>query len=71
MSKQWSLMFDFPEALAKHHLQGVTMTTDNPGLALKRGYQIVRKREGIKGHRLTKFKVSVVLNAPVEEEGQS
>jgi hypothetical protein len=63
MQKTFSVVADFPEVLAKHHIQVVTVKAGSLELALKRGLAVIRKREGIKGRRISKVKVSAVLVA--------
>lgn len=67
--KTYTIVVTFPEALAKHAIQGTTVKAGNFGLALKRGMQMIQKRDGIKGRRLTKVNIVAVV-VPEIKEGQ-
>ena len=65
--KTYAMVFQFPEVLVKHMTQVVTIKANRPDLALKMGYQNVRKRAGIARKQLTKFQVSCVISEDPKE----
>ena len=68
MSKSYTITARFRRALAKHHIQVVTVEASSFPLAIKRGLHDLMKRPGIKGLRHTVVDVTAVLHVPRQEE---
>jgi len=66
--KTYALTFHFPGVLAKHAYQNILVKASNPALALKSGFQQVRKRDGIARRQLSRFTVSLVVSEDPREE---
>ena len=67
MSKSYSVSAFFPEVVPAHAAEQVCrIEASNLGLAAKRGIEQMRKREVLKGKRLTAVKLTVLLIGEAE-----
>lgn len=67
MLKPYTLIASFPQALAKHHTQSVTIQAHSFPVAIRRGLAGIMARPGIKGLRHKAIKLSIVVSPPTEE----
>jgi hypothetical protein len=65
--KRYSVTATFPQALAKHHTQCLTVTATSWPLAAKRALAEALKRPGIKGLRHTAMQLTLVVVKESEE----
>lgn len=59
MSKQWLVNFKLKEIAASKYYQSASVEASDLGLAVRRAWAIVKKREGVKGKRLRNVDISV------------
>jgi hypothetical protein len=64
MVKSFTIIASFPQALAKHHTQSVTVEANGFPLAIKRGLQALMKRPGLKGLRHQVVEVKAIAHVP-------
>ena len=64
--KRHQVTFTFPQALAKHAIQIVTINASTWSAAISRGLREVMKRPGIKGCRHTVIKIIGVSSSLTE-----
>ena len=56
--KHWNFFFKFPTAKAAHAQQIVSVDAPNLGKATKTAWEIIKKRQGIKGCKLEQGSIS-------------
>lgn len=62
-NKQHIIVFTFPEIAAAKAVQTVVVKdTNDMSIAMRRGLQTVRKRDGVKGRRITLVKATMTIN---------
>lgn len=67
--KTWEVYAVFPEVLAKHTFQTARVEAGGFDTAAARALREIRKREGIKGKRISKLKLSLVaVDTAAEQE---
>lgn len=62
------IIAEFPEVIVRHHLQEARATAGSLPLAIARGLREIMKRDGIKGRRIRRIKVSAVVVEPGEQK---
>lgn len=60
MKHRFAVTARYPQAKVKHAYQATTVTASNAGQAAYRAFNEFRRRDGIKGKRLTIFEFKVV-----------
>lgn len=60
MKHRFTVTARYPQAKVKHVYQATTITASNAGQAMYRAYNEFRRRDGIKGKRLTIFEFRAV-----------
>ena len=66
--KRFSVIAELNDLLVKNRVQCVTVAAGNIGLAAKRGWEAIKKRDGVKGKRIKKAKFSIVMVEEQQEE---
>lgn len=66
--KRFALYFKLPELVAAHAEQVCSVDASSIGLAIKRGFDIIKKRPAVKGRRITEGKISFVITGKNEED---
>lgn len=65
--KTFAFHFTFPELKGGSMYQSATAKASDMGTAFNRAWKEVKKRKGVRGHRLTNWKISVVLAVDSKE----
>lgn len=65
--KSFAVNFHFPELKGGAMYQSASLKAGDAGTAVNRAFKIVRRNKGVKGHRITVMKISVV-EAVLEKE---
>lgn len=58
--KTFAVTFKMPELLAKNMYQSATAKAGDVGTAVNRAWKEVKKRQGVRKHRITQMQISVV-----------
>lgn len=58
MIKRWNILFTFPKLSAAHAQQFATVEAPNLGGAIKKAFDQVKKKQGVKGARIREGKIS-------------
>lgn len=69
--KAFAVVAEINEALVKHRIQAVTVKASGLGMAAHKAWQEIKKRDGVKGKRLSKLKLSIVAIEEQEENDRS
>lgn len=63
--KKWIVNFKLKEVAASKYYQSATVEASDMGLAVKRAWSMVKKREGVKGRRINS--VDITVNKEAED----
>lgn len=61
MNKTWIVNFKLKELSASHWWQSVQVDASNIGLAINRGWAVVKTRPAVKGKRINKVEITAEI----------
>lgn len=69
MNKAYAVVVEANELLVKNRIQTVTVRASGLGMAAHKAWQEIKKRDGVKGKRISKLKLSIVaVDERIEQE---